>query len=92
MMRSNIFLIVLIVIFTFGCGTSKELNENTDDLAKKHLRNLRSLNEQKRSNAAVALFKMKHPKALDACIKTINDEDSLEDRKEAQRVGVDSTS
>lgn len=67
------FLIGLLASGFMSCGTSEQLESDQKKLGKKYLRQLRSLNEEKRSAAAYNLYEMEHPKALEACIKTIND-------------------
>lgn len=67
------FIIVLLALCFTSCATSKELDHECKKLSRKCFRQLWSLNEEKRSTAAYELYKMGHPKALDACIKTIDD-------------------
>lgn len=46
---------------------------SSNDTVVKYLEQLNSPDEQIRSDAAVMLYKLKHPEAINACIKTIND-------------------
>jgi hypothetical protein len=51
----------------------KLLIKGKDSLSIKFIKDLNDSNEYVRSNAAMQLHKMKHPQAISACIRTIND-------------------
>jgi hypothetical protein len=67
MKPKNIFLLTLLLICSMFLCAQK------DSTAQIYIEQLNSPKESIRSNAAVQLYKLNHPQAIEACIKTIND-------------------
>lgn len=71
----------IILIFFFmnaSCvhqTNQQDMNKEKSEKADKYLSQLNSKDELKRSDAAIQLHKLNHPDALNACIKTINDDE-----------------
>ncbi len=62
------------LIFLVGFLSFFHVNAQTDTVSEKYLKQLNSPDQFIRSNAATQLCKLKHPQAISACIRTINDD------------------